>query len=1017
MRLTSILLFFVCAQLVVFAQQQIPVEWLTVKQGLSQGFIAGIVQDKDGFMWFATNDGLNKYDGYKVTVYRNNAKDSFSLPDNMVSGIVEDEFENFWVATRNKGLFLFDKKTERFYPVKLNGEHTNAIIRFHYQHQKLLIFFNTNVCLYKLDTINLIEDKKNLAQHVQLVFDHNVQQKDTTLKANAAMDNQIFWTRDRQLWLLNADTLIQYQANKNYTHWTTMGYSYSRLGIQKNKTSAKRTAFLLNHDMLFLLKNNKLYKVDIAHNKVVETIVIKKSVIPNAKEPMLEALSNENLIIKINELTYLYNIRSNKLIACQKELAESGILGLYSSRSADGINWFPTSGFGVIKSDTRKLNFQTFKVTPHANIFLRPSSYSDNFIPKAVLQKYEGHVASFGSIIEDHQGVFWIYTIKGIMRYQPKHNTSTLFPFDTPKFYIYNLFNDKHDRLWMFANLGTNGQYLYLLNKDHVDFKTSFKIPVFGPVNNEPEFVRDLYSDDRGFVYLATEKGLYQLNTHVTDSNKRWTLFEHKVSDTNSLSSNSLWCIYPDPVHPAKYVWLGTTSNGFDRLDISTGQCIHYSVEDGLPNNVVYSILSDSANNLWMSTNKGLSCFNPITKTFQNFTSEDGLPCDEFNHFEYMKMKNGDLFFGGIGGYTLFKPEEVLRKQPEVPIVFTELSISNKSVDWKHSHGVLEAPITYAKTITLQPKQNMFTITFASLGYRSNLKKFYKYKLQGYNNTWTEPSVKNEATFTNLSPGTYTLFVTGTNGDGVWNAKGTSIEISILPAWYQTWAFKIAIALLCFLFFYGLYRYRLSQQLKVLKVRNRIASDLHDEIGSTLSSITMYSEVAEKMAEANSNLYKVAHKIRINSQEALDAMNDIVWAINTKNDDLHQVLNRIRNYTYQMAELKGFDILITENKNVENCKLDITQRKNIYLLLKEGVNNAAKYAQCNTLRITISYIHSTLNIFIVDDGIGFDLNKPHKSSGGNGLHNMKKRAEELHGDLIIETKPGKGTTIQFSTRL
>ncbi|MBK7761885.1 MAG: hypothetical protein IPI46_00745 [Bacteroidetes bacterium] len=988
----------------------IPIELMGVKQGLSQGYISSIMQDKEGFMWFASFSGLNKYDGYEVTTYQNNPKDIYSLPDNMVSGITEDEYENFWVATRNKGLFLFDKKNERFYSVQLSGLKGNyGITNISIHGRKLFINSNTNALLYHIDSLKLIDDITNVNKHMHVLFDYDVQQKKPNLKPDLSSGNQIIWQAKNQIWMQNPDTIIHYKANKNYKNWETKGYQFNSLGIEKNKHS--NTIFephMFDTNIMFALTNNRLQTLDIGKTKVIKSNIIGTQYKQSVNNMSIASLRNGNLLIRIDHQIFHYNIHTNELIDWGKELTPKGISCSNSWTGIDGINWFGTAGFGAIKSDIRKQYFHAYFVPHNASLFHTLDSNQINRLPAEIFNSLD-----FDNITQDQQGRYWVFSNIGLfICYQPSNKTVKYFPIVVEHHFRSRLLNDKLDRLWMFLDKGSNKQFLHQINKKNGSFEKSFKIPV-GPINNQLAFVRDLYSDDAQRVYLATGNGLYLLNPHATDSSKMWKIFQDHASPITSLSSKSLWCICPDPISPSKYLWLGSTSNGFERFEIATGKSVHYSEDDGLPNNVVYGILSDHANNLWLSTNKGLSCFNPSTKTFKNFTSEDGLSGDEFNHFEYMKLKNGELLFGGIGGYTIFNPEEVLQKQKQFPILFTSLSISNKVVDWKHSNGVLDAPISYAKKITLQPTQGMFTINFASLEYRSNQKKFYKYKLLGFENDWTEPTNKNEATFTNLSPGNYTLLVTGTNSDGVWNTKGISIEIIMLPSWYQTWWFKIGIALLCMVALYSLYRYRLSAQLKVFKVRNRIATDLHDEIGSTLSSIAMYSEAAQKIKSENEKINLVINKIHANTTEVLESMSDIVWAVNTKNDHLHHLLNRMRDFAVQLSEAKGFTLQMTDNKDLVDLNLDIDQRKNIYLIFKEAMNNAAKYSKCHHVQVSLRLEKQILILSIKDDGIGFDQAFLKNNGGGNGLFNMKKRALDINASLNIKTKEFEGTEIEI----
>jgi signal transduction histidine kinase len=271
-------------------------------------------------------------------------------------------------------------------------------------------------------------------------------------------------------------------------------------------------------------------------------------------------------------------------------------------------------------------------------------------------------------------------------------------------------------------------------------------------------------------------------------------------------------------------------------------------------------------------------------------------------------------------------------------------------------------------------------------------------------------------TYTNLNPGTYTFHVKGTNSDGVWNEKGNSIKIIILPAWYQTWWFRALLALVIAGGLYGLYRFRVRQLLKMATLRNRIASDLHDEIGSTLSSISLYGESAKKMMPDHEAAGKVLTKINDSTAEMMEAMSDIVWAVNTQNDRFDNLANRMRNYAVQVTEAKEVSLHFTDNENIPALQLNMDQRKNIYLIFKEAVNNAIKYSGCKNLWVTFTKENHFLVILIRDDGKGFAKNDSadgHQSNkfGGNGIMNMKNRAAEMHATLQISSSFNEGTHI------
>ena len=437
-----------------------------------------------------------------------------------------------------------------------------------------------------------------------------------------------------------------------------------------------------------------------------------------------------------------------------------------------------------------------------------------------------------------------------------------------------------------------------------------------------------------------------------------------------------------------------------------------------MPNNVVYGILSDSKGNLWISTNRGISCFTPATEAFRNFNANDGLPGDEFNRYEYFKMPDGELFFGGIEGGVLFSPDDILETDAAPPIVLTGLSVFNIPVTHQSDIEILPAPIHYAAIITLPPGQNLFPISYAALEYTNPEDKHYRYLLEGYDGNWINAGNKTEAVYSNLSPGKYTFRVTGAGRSGIWNTKGASIEVIILPAWWQTWSFRI-LSFLCFLaIMYAIFQYRLKQSNKLQHIRNRISSDLHDDIGSTLSSISIMSTILQKKNKGGSeDTERLLFQISDLTDRMMESISDIVWTVNTKNDKFDNIIIRMRTFAIEMLEPKACQVHFNVTEELAKLTLNMDQRKNLYLLFKEAINNAAKYSGCKNVWVDISRpANRKIMLRIKDDGIGFvPRENPRKegvgSLGGNGIQNMHRRALELKGSLKINSAPGKGTEI------
>ena len=741
---------------------------------------------------------------------------------------------------------------------------------------------------------------------------------------------------------------------------------------------------------------------------------------------MIKPLNDSNSIFRDDNFMFVYEENSNKIFKWdfRQEIKSAAFEYTVPLTDASGVTWFGSNGYGALKSDLRRQHFTNYITQSNSDAFF--TQLYDGFRPLPA-QLREQYDFNYNMIVQDKRGIsFFSYDVKGsfaepfICRYNPATNTLQKLPLPSGiQPFRSSLFLDRQDRLWIAAIYASNRKLIWQLDKTTGKALASFQVPDADAVS-PAGFIQQWWQDEGGIFWLATINGLYRFNPAESVTKNEWKQWRHKQKDSTTISNDWLYTVCPDAAEPKRYLWLGTNGAGIDKFDMQSGKCVqHYSGADGLPNNVVYGILPDDAGNLWMSTNKGLSCFSPTTKTFQNFTSEDGLPGDEFNHFHFRKLGNGRLLFGGVDGFTTFTPEEVLVKQPPAPIVFTGLYISNKAVDWRKDSTIIASPVGYAKTVTLHPGQNMFTISFASLEYRSNKKKFYKYKLEGFDKAWTEPATKNEATYTNLSPGNYTFFVTGTNTDGVWNEKGISIEIIVLPWWYQTMLFKLMVACVVAGGLYGLYRYRLNQTIKLLNIRNRIAGDLHDEIGSTLSSISLFSEVAKKSVnDTTTEAGEMLQQISKSTDNMMEAMDDIVWAINSKNDRFNEVLNRMRAFASEVLEAKNTALHFNADEKLNHLELNMEQRKNMFLIFKEAINNIAKYSNCNNVWVDISCSLRNFKLQVKDDGKGFaTTGKETRSRGGNGIISMRKRALDLNGKLIIESSEENGTMVRLEFRL
>jgi two-component sensor histidine kinase len=377
------------------------------------------------------------------------------------------------------------------------------------------------------------------------------------------------------------------------------------------------------------------------------------------------------------------------------------------------------------------------------------------------------------------------------------------------------------------------------------------------------------------------------------------------------------------------------------------------------------------------------------------------------------KDADGKLYFGTDSyGFFCFKPEDLKDNNYKAPVYITDLKLFNTSIRPRDADSILKEPIELTQQITLSYDQNDLSLEFAALNYIHPEKNQYKYKLENYNKDWiTTDAARRFAKYTNLNPGKYVFKVRAANNDGIWSPQEASLIIIITPPFWQTWWFRTLVGLAVAALVYGVYRYRLSHILRLQNIRNRIAADLHDDIGSTLNSISVYSEVAKKDSEEKTHALEM---IGQSSRKVIDAMSDIVWTINPDNDSFERIVLRMRSLSYNLLRAKQIDFSFRADEKLNDLKLSLEERRNVYLIFKEALNNLVKYSEAKRASVVLMKDNNNISLVIRDDGIGFETTRKYN---GNGLISMRKRAKEINAGLVIESGAGIGTNIELKLRI
>jgi two-component sensor histidine kinase len=421
-------------------------------------------------------------------------------------------------------------------------------------------------------------------------------------------------------------------------------------------------------------------------------------------------------------------------------------------------------------------------------------------------------------------------------------------------------------------------------------------------------------------------------------------------------------------------------------------------------NKPVTGYCSDRFNHIWITTINGLICFDKSTKEFKRFSTIDGLLNNNM-HGSMTALSNGDLLYAEDNYVTQFDPRELLNYEMSTLPQITGVYSQNQSMP-------IAADAGSQKKISLQSGNNDLTFRWALPSYSNPLQNQYYCKLDGVDKDWKYVGNKGEAQYASLNPGTYVFEAAAAAGNGLRSKKPDTIIVTIAPPIWKRWWFITGVVLLVSCLLYYLYRLRLNQFLRLERLRSQISTDLHDDIGSTLSSISIISDLA--LQDRHSDQLSLIKEIRENSTNLMEKMDDIVWSINPDNDTLENLMLRIKLFAAKLFEAKNIEYTIDIKDNISQVKLPMNFRQHIYLILKEAINNLVKYSDATHATLEVSFNNMVLHVRIHDNGKGFNQEQ---AKGGNGILNMKSRAAMMKADLNIGSEPGRGTLIDFKVKI
>ncbi len=456
-------------------------------------------------------------------------------------------------------------------------------------------------------------------------------------------------------------------------------------------------------------------------------------------------------------------------------------------------------------------------------------------------------------------------------------------------------------------------------------------------------------------------------------------------------------------------LWIATDTGGLLRVDDPKTDhpvFINYSTARGLSSNQVWCVTSDVMGNIYAFTGRGVDSLNPATDKVKHYTTADGLvggaPKTAF------RDRRGTLWFGTDRGFSQFSPEPE-RARPTLPILISGLRVGGEPRPLSEL-GEVEVP-----EIKLGPNDNQVQIDYVGLNFKTGERLKYQYKLEGIDSDWSSATEQRSVNYARLAPGNYEFVVRAIGSDGSISQSPARASFTILPPLWQRWWFVLIVAVTLGLMAYALYRYRLSRLLELERVRTRLATDLHDDIGSNLSLIAMASEVANRQAHnVDEQMAGWLSLISTTSRETVDSMSDIVWAVNPAKDRLSDLIQRMRRVAEETLTARNIDLRFTAPEKDAEMRLGAETRREVFLVFKEGVNNIARHSQSTQAELSLKVSGGLLVLKLSDNGLGFD---PSSVDEGNGLASMRRRAEKLSGKLVTDSQPGAGTSITLTVPL
>jgi len=962
---------------------------LTTDQGLSHDNIHCIIKDKQGFMWFGTMNGLNRFDGLQFRNFTKRANDSTSLVNNYVTTLVCDDEGYIWIATGD-GICRYDPHTETFRALKFGGK-TEVNLSQLVRATDGRIFAVRNRALYEIDprkfSARMLNKLGPDSEHTRL-----------------------FPAPNGNIWVLVQMALY---------HWDTKTLRLQHvMGIDEAHRGDRPGVLYVYTD-----PHNKTWIGTWEAGLFYYDEQSKKAVAFSGSIPFIVSIIAD-LNFSKNHLLWMsagyagliqLNVQTGRVIEMPKNIQQpwshnGGRINTFYADSTNGILWLG-SDYGIEKYDpgtehfARKVLPATGAVGqfPAVNAVIKDktdtsgatwwiSSWVGGFYKwnrvTDELTSYSKHLhtSEIFDLQQDDDGNIWIAEWRGVQVFNPRTNQWKLIDSfirnDTVSSKVLRLFKDSRGNMWIAPN--HNGLFKY---DKRVNKIMRIQLPPI-PDGRKTIWISSVTEDKQGNILAANVFQSYLIAPDGTINVIPIDPAHPQVKNSGALSitvdrNDHLWISHNDKL-------VNLTRQG-KVLKV-------YDQQNGLIGSTLRWLLTDPAGFIWLATENSLHRLNPSTGHFRYYKKEDGLFNNNLTE-PICISEEGELFVGFHNAFSYTNIFELNHRITNVPFIITSIQVEDRKVSAINT-----------RSVTLNAGENTLNVEFAALDYSKPEKIQYLYWLEGADKQWHFTSQRS-LTFTNLSGGDYTLHLKVQGPNGVISKEELLLDISVIPPFYRTWWFWMLIAAALGSLAYVYYRMRRQQRARLEKIRDRIATDLHDDMGSTLSSIRIFSDVARShLNGSQSQVVPMLEKISNNASQLSDNMQDIIWTIKQDHDKLEDLVTRIREFGLKLCDAKDITFKVHISESFKTSRLDLEQKRNLYLIFKECLNNAIKYSGCSIIQLFITQQRKHLKMVIEDNGKGFNESAISK---GNGLSNIRKRAQEINGNATIESVPGKGTRIDI----